>query len=873
MPQNPRPLIRLKPVPQDVRHRNSSFPIPRPTFPSGARQVARLDGRFQALQAAFDRAAVRVQSDLAGAEPNQVLQFECIGSISNATSALQRIEGLHVAFEYSNRTAPDSDFFLADDPAHEIQNSFYLVIQDQRGLSQLLSLWSSYKQDPDNFTLPHGMGALRDVFGHLKDIRTWGPQDRLTRQFASTLQERIEAGDEKLLVEIELWFFSSSQKRSQSQERVISSVVRAGGRVFDTCLMEEISYHAVLAEVPIRELRDLHGSSDAALIRADNVMYFYPPGQALLGNLDESLAQARTRTFVNNDSTRPPIVALLDGLPQENHACLAGCLRVEDPQGLAATYPVQNRVHGTGMASLISRGDLVNDGSPLRTPLVVVPVMSPSAPGLDLRVREEFPRERLIVNVVREAVEHALRVSPSLRIFNCSLGDRNRPFDQGPSPWARLLDFLSWDKKILFIVSSGNVPDSIEVGFSRVDVERMAPWHLDLQMSALRKISDDWIDRRIISPAEGINVLTVGAIHEDNSSTTPPRHGVFLMGSNRMPACYSRQGPGVRGGVKPDILVSGGRQLRTIDFGFNQPRSQMLRIRETSTAPGFEVAIPAPIVAGASAYGFTRGTSISAALTSRAAARIYEAIEDGLIEGEFPTVEQMPAVLRALLVHRASWGPAGLAVGSLYSGIKAKSACRRMLGFGLVEYEELLHGEDPNSTSLIAVGFLEQEKADRYYFPLIDELRGRAWGRAVVTTLAWSTPTLSSALPYRATRLHCTLFGSQRPKVLANGRKIYHTVESESVEGALGLQAQEHAKKPTAGTLQHTVWKGDTSINFNAGSEHFIQVNCERVAGESLRGVRIPYALVVSMKVETDIRLDLHAKVRAAVQGRVSIRT
>lgn len=48
-----------------------------------------------------------------------------------------------------------------------------------------------------------------------------------------------------------------------------------------------------------------------------------------------------------------PIVALLDGLPLENHDFLNGRLTVDDPDGWAAETPAADRHHGTNMASLL----------------------------------------------------------------------------------------------------------------------------------------------------------------------------------------------------------------------------------------------------------------------------------------------------------------------------------------------------------------------------------------------------------------------------------------------------------------------------------------------------------------------------------------
>ena len=49
-----------------------------------------------------------------------------------------------------------------------------------------------------------------------------------------------------------------------------------------------------------------------------------------------------------------------------------------------------------------------------------------------------------------------------MKVINLSFGNSWQPFDRLISPLARLLDWLAWEYKILFIVSAGNQPQEIE---------------------------------------------------------------------------------------------------------------------------------------------------------------------------------------------------------------------------------------------------------------------------------------------------------------------------------------------------------------------------------------------------------------------------
>ena len=53
----------------------------------------------------------------------------------------------------------------------------------------------------------------------------------------------------------------------------------------------------------------------------------------------------------------PPVAALFDGVPIQNHVLHDGRLEMDDPDGLEAMSVVEERYHGTAMASHILHGD------------------------------------------------------------------------------------------------------------------------------------------------------------------------------------------------------------------------------------------------------------------------------------------------------------------------------------------------------------------------------------------------------------------------------------------------------------------------------------------------------------------------------------
>lgn len=85
-------------------------------------------------------------------------------------------------------------------------------------------------------------------------------------------------------------------------------------------------------------------------------MFFKPVGQAIQFGSRESIIDEGQSVSMPQYVIEEPVVALFDGLPQENHPMLSNLLIVDDPDDYGSTYPVDSRQHGTSMASIILRG-------------------------------------------------------------------------------------------------------------------------------------------------------------------------------------------------------------------------------------------------------------------------------------------------------------------------------------------------------------------------------------------------------------------------------------------------------------------------------------------------------------------------------------
>ena len=162
----------------------------------------------------------------------------------------------------------------------------------------------------------------------------------------------------------------------------------------------------------------------------------------------------------------------------------------------------------------------------------------------------EFDDERLIPSQMIEAIEYFAGLG--CRVFNLSLGDPRLPFSEGgrPSPWADTLDNLANRLGVLIVVSAGNYFHHLRDGVAAQDCASDYPGYL-LNDAA-----------RIIEPATGANVLTVGALAgmgeprlaERNPDDVPPTP----IARPGQPAPFTRSGFGVRGAIKPELVEFGG---------------------------------------------------------------------------------------------------------------------------------------------------------------------------------------------------------------------------------------------------------------------------------------------------------------------------
>ena len=493
------------------------------------------------------------------------------------------------------------------------------------------------------------------------------------------------------------------------------------------------------------------------------------------------------------------------------------------------------------MASLIIHGDLSIPGKPLERPLYVRPILNAST-NFNGSFSEHIPANVIGVDLVHSAVKRICEgeargaaVAPTVRIINFSVGDRFRPFDNSISPLARLVDWLSFKYNLLFVISAGNHPSDLELEVGRDDFSSLEK--KDLQVAVVKAIAKSMRHRRLLSPAESLNGLTIGAIHGDKSTVVNLGYRFDAFVSEGMPSPLNAIGLGFRRAIKPEIFVPGGRQLFKEKLGSSH-KNTIIEIDTSISEPGILVAAPGRIKGELTGRLFTRGTSNATALVTREAAIFLDFIEElrKLPDGQFLSDEYTPALLKAMLVHGAFWSQAADDISKILktpeNSRRIREHLARFIGYGSPNYARVRGATDQRAT-LIGCGTISSTELKRFILPLPEDLGGKNAWRRLILTLAWLTPVNSSHRLYRGASL------SFNPP----GKSI------QAIRKDVDWRAVQR------GTVQHEVLSGDKAIAFKRGETLEVEIACSADAGELSEPIK--FALLATLEVDESEKIKI----------------
>lgn len=828
-----RPII-LFPKPQLADRDKRKMPIPQVNKPSFGKQYHRLQPTFAVLEEAFKKKNMQIQNTPTGMNPEFALVFEVVGTVESFYTAVKNSEGLEWIFDKESfDIEPDEDFYYAEDKDKNISGKVYCVMSNQEAMKQMISCWERFNAGEID-VFKRGYAGLRDIFVNIKKIRKWTSKDRIQEtRVIDYWRESLEIdGHIPIPFEVELFYRKNSVNRSLAESAVTIEIEKLGGHVLNKCHIAEIAYHALLVELPRNEIEKLiHNHEQVQLVHIDDVMFFRPICQSVFNVYDEygTLVEEIDRD-IQVDKVMPTM-GILDGMPIQNHPLLKDRIILDDPDGYEIGYESRHRCHGTAMSSLILNGDL-NKKEFLNHRIYLRPILKPREVAPNTYV-EEVPRDCLIVDKIHVAVVRLFErqngndpVAPTVRVINLSLGDPARQLATLMSPLARLIDYLSFKYSILFIVSAGNHPETISmVGSSFDELKRKNI--SERSEEYFKYLSNNQRNIRVLSPAENINGLTIGAIYDDYCELDENERAIFAV-QRGLPSPISSYGKGYRSIITPDLYYRGGRKFIVDSLNGK-------KWLQSSREPGCKVA--APTKDSPNGQAFTFGTSDATALISHEALKCYDILNDiyKLETGEVPPYNYIAILIKAMLTHGASWGDIANQVAKM-TATKEKQVSR-WLGYGIPNISRVEECTK-NRVTLIGSGSLKKDEGNIFTLPLPIDISSKIVKRRLIVTLAYFSPVEVSKQAYRSAKLWFDVVGNEQ---LASNRE---NTEWQAVQ---------------KGTLQHEIFESEKALIWDDKREIQIKVNCKEDAGKFK--IDIPYCLFVTFEVAEGYNIDVYSKV------------
>lgn len=439
----------------------------------------------------------------------------------------------------------------------------------------------------------------------------------------------------------------------------------------------------------------------------------------------------------------------------------------------------RNEPHGSFIGGLLVCGASANphcDMEPVGCDLVDVDVLP-----VENAFAQYYPRGTSdFFDELEDAIVKA-RTTHGVRIFNMSLNLTSPASLKNYDYYAARLDEIADRHDVIVVLSAGNLD-----GNGARD-----EWTDDngVNLAQLALARDDMI----LSPAESVRHVSVAALN-------PPAHSDCVA---HAPAAYSRRGPGLRTGVKPDLAHIGGALARDPVAGH-----------------GLFSLLPNGHVESSC------GTSYAAPLVARTLAQL-----DASIEGETKR-----ETLLALLVHSARV-PAPLADKAL------TSIARDLVGFGMpAGASEILQTDDHAITLVFESRILPNtEMSFQFAWPAsLVGADGSCRGSASVTLVARPPLDIRHGAEFVRVNLDAKL--QQEHKGAWKGR-LTPTFLPEGASDGLEQDRIEHALKWGPVKTYH----GRFPKGVGANSNWRVQVEYIARALETMPPDGVPFTLVLTI--------------------------
>jgi hypothetical protein len=689
-------------------------------------------------------------------------------------------------------------------PVYRREDAVLAAYSPQRDLRTFDSQLDSYARQRKK------LAALAKI----ETIGPWSRGDRISRRLQSL--GTIES-DRRYTVDLLLLPIDGAPANPQALPAIQQYLTDQGGNIVDQAV--EPTFTALRVRLGGQALNGLLDYRD------DIALVDLPPMAHVLVPEIMSLTLDDIADVPVPDSTAPALCVvdsgILEGHPLLEAAILSDLSR-SFPSDLGPPVPappVQGAGHGTQVAGIALYYD-VGAAAHNRT-------FDPKLWLINARFLDDGANlhpDRM--PFLREVVNHVRR---RCRVFNLSFG--LEPCEGVLSVHAAELDALTREFDTLFVVSAGNVDAA---SYFSGKPPKDYPDFLN---------DSGWT---VLSPSEGLNVLTVGGITPDRDPYPNDKYHRAIA-PKRAPAPFSRSG-GIKNVVKPELVEVAG------NLAYDDSIKHWIE-----NDPGLRVPTTNHRFAEGPLLGMVHGTSFAAPKVTHLATKILERYPEASVN-----------LLRALLVQSARF-PDGVSEW-------APKEILRLCGFGVPDLDRAIYCS-PQRATLYYEGEIAMDEVKLFEIPVPEEF-SRAKGRkSLYVTMAYDPP-VSVVHRDRPAGVNIT-WGLARGDVserdvqaaiAAEAEAEIETVESETKEEKVAKRIFMQGKLPKRQQLRGTIQKNEFTWSRGAyGDIYRLAVTAKAVRPAHIR-VRQRFAIAVTLECADNL-VNVYNAVRTRLAaGRVRVR-
>jgi hypothetical protein len=668
---------------------------------------------------------------------------------------------------------------------------------------------------PNQKSAPH-----TQIFACIDEIGGVRPVDRIGRLLRAEGVNDVGDFDDsqEYVTDIELWDFGNRDANRTRVGQLRAFIGAQEGRVTDD----------YVGETMVLLRARCSGALVKQVLQIENVaLVDLPPKPTLTVAQLLDVGIGDLPAVPTSDKDAPGVVILDSGLAA-GHPLLAPAV------GEAASIPLSwgdasdAHGHGTMVAGIALYGDVA---ACIHSRSFVPQLTLYSARVLNDQC--EFDDEELIATQMRQAMEY-FRNTYGCRVFNASLGDARLPYRGGKvSPWAAILDTLARELDVVIIVSAGNYNHDPGSGNSPDAHVQDYPRYL---------LSDD---ARIIEPATGAIVLTVGALAHTTNVPLGMAGNVALrpIAQENEPSPFTRSGPGLGDSIKPELCEMGG------NFAYDGLTKLVRVMRELSVISMNREYLQ-------QLFKTDTGTSYAAPRVAHIAARLYRSFPDASAN-----------LIRALLAASAEVPQEAL---GLLAGLDA-TAVLRICGYGRPGLQ-VASTSDEARVVLYAESQLGLDNFHIYEVPIPEQFILEKGIRRISITLAYNPPVRHTRFDYLGVKMSFRLIRGKSANEIAEAFRQRRRDEQQVDRLSSTRYDCQMEPKPSlreGGTLQKATFTMKRAPDPTYGDTYHLVVRCER---KWARTEHAPQRYAVVAVIEHSANINLYNTIRDRVTARLRVR-